>query len=87
MSCFVYIIGSFKEGKLTTYVGWTNDIDERLNKHNSNKGAKSTKGRQWELIYYEECDSKSEALKREYEIKKDRKFRNYIKKEYFNAQP
>ena len=50
MSCFVYIIGSFKEDKLTTYVGWTNDIDERLNKHNSNKGAKSTKGRQWELI-------------------------------------
>jgi putative endonuclease len=43
MSCFVYIIGSFKEGKFTTYVGWTNDIDERLNKHNSNKGAKSTK--------------------------------------------
>ena len=87
MSCFVYIIGSFKEGKLTTYVGWTNDIDERLNKHNSNKGAKRTKGRQWELIYYEECDSKSEALKREHEIKNDRKFRNYIKKEYFNAQP
>ena len=87
MPCYVYIIGSFKEDKITTYVGWTNDIDERLNKHNSNKGAKSTKGRQWELIYYEECDSKSEALKREHEIKNDRKFRNYIKKEYSNAQP
>ena len=54
MTCFVYIIGSFKANKLTTYVGWTNNIDERLNKHNSSKGAKSTKGRQWELIYYEE---------------------------------
>ena len=50
------------------------------------KEAKSPKGGQWELIYYEECDSKSEALKREYEIKNDRKFRNYIKKEYSNAQ-
>ena len=52
MTCFVYIIGSFKANKLTTYVGWTNNIDERLNMHNSSKGAKSTRGRQWELIYY-----------------------------------
>ena len=87
MTCFVYIIGSFKANKLTTYVGWTNNIDERLNKHNSSKGAKSTRGRQWELIYYEECNSKSEALKREYELKNDRKFRSNIKDEYLNAQP
>ena len=87
MICFVYIIGSFKANKFTTYVGWTNNIDERLNKNNSSKGAKSTRGRQWELIYYEECNSKSEALKREYELKNDRKFRNHIKNEYLNAQP
>ena len=87
MTCFVYIIGSFKANKFTTYVGWTNNIDERLNKHNSSKGAKSTRGRQLELIYYEECNSKSEALKREYELKNDRKFRNHIKNEYLNAQP
>tara|TARA_B100000768_G_scaffold174213_1_gene184247 strand:+ start:229 stop:492 length:264 start_codon:yes stop_codon:yes gene_type:complete len=87
VTCFVYIIGSFTANKFTTYVGWTNNIDERLNKHNSSKGAKSTRGRQWELIYYEECNSKSEALKREYELKNDRKFRNHIKNEYLNAQP
>ena len=87
MTCFVYIIGSFKVKKLTTYVGWTNNIDERLKRHNSSKGAKSTKGRQWELIYYEEYNSKSEALKREYELKNDRKFRGYIKDEYLNTQP
>ena len=86
MICFVYIIGSFKASKLTTYVGWTNNIDERLNKHNSSKGAKSTRGRKWELIYYEEYNSKSEALKREYKLKNDRKFRNHIKDEYLNAQ-
>jgi len=87
MNCFVYIIGSFKANSLTTYVGWTNNIDERLKKHNSSKGAKSTRGRQWELIYFEEFDLKINALKREYELKNDRKFRNYIKKEYLNAQP
>ena len=45
MTCFVYIIGSFKANSLTTYVGWTNNIEERLKKHNSSKGAKSTRGR------------------------------------------
>ena len=34
-----------------TYVGFTNDVDERLNKHNTNKGAKSTKGYKWVVIY------------------------------------
>ena len=82
MSYFAYIIGSIKDEKFTTYVGWTNNIDKRLKKHNSNKGAKSTKGRIWELLYFEELKSKSEALKREYALKKDRKFRNYIKLQF-----
>ena len=82
MSFFVYMIGSLKEKKLTTYVGWTNNIDERLKKHNSNKGARSTKGRAWELLYFEEMKSKSDALKREYSLKKDRKFRNFIKSQF-----
>ena len=82
MSYFAYIIGSIKDEKFTTYVGWTNNIDERLKKHNSNNGAKSTKGRIWELLYFEELKSKSEALKREYALKKDRKFRNHIKLQF-----
>ena len=84
MSYFAYIIGSINDEKFTTYVGWTNNIDERLKKHNSNKGAKSTKGRIWELLYFEELKSKSEALKREYALKKDRKFRHHIKLQIIN---
>ena len=34
-----------------TYVGYTNNVKLRLEKHNSNKGAKSTKGYKWLLIY------------------------------------
>ena len=55
----------------TLYTGWTNDIDKRLKAHNDGKGAKYTKGRRpLKLVYLEELETKSEALKRENEIKK-----------------
>ena len=64
-----------------TYVGYTNNITERLKKHNSNKGAKSTKGHKWELIYKKKFISKSKAMSYEYKIKKNRKLRiNILKK-------
>ena len=80
MSYFVYVIGSLKNSKPKTYVGWTKDLNERLRKHNSGKGAKSTKGRKWKIIYHEIFNSKEKAMKREYTIKKDRKFRQALKK-------
>ncbi len=52
------------------YTGWTTDIDRRLKQHNSGKGAKYTRVRlPVELIYHEVYETKSEAMKREYEIK------------------
>ena len=55
----------------TLYNGWTNDIDKRFKAHNDGKGAKYTKGRRpLKLVYLEELETKSEALKRENEIKK-----------------
>jgi len=80
MSYFVYVIGSLKNSKPKTYVGWTKDLNERLRKHNSGKGAKSTKGRKWKIIYHEIFNSKEKAMKREYRIKKDKKFRQALKK-------
>ena len=53
------------------YCGYTNELEKRIETHNSGKGAKYTKPRlPVELLYYEEFDTKSEALKRECEIKK-----------------
>lgn len=53
------------------YTGYTTDIKNRINNHNSGKGAKYTKGRRpVELVYFETFESKSEALKREIAIKK-----------------
>ena len=80
MSYFVYLIGSLKNSKSKTYVGWTKDLNKRLNKHNLGKGAKSTKGRKWKIIYYEGFNSKKEAMKREYYLKKDRILRKKLRK-------
>ena len=54
----------------TLYTGWTNNLKKRLEAHNSGKGAKYTKNRRpVELVYFEEYDTKQEAMQREYAIK------------------
>jgi len=53
------------------YTGWTNDLEKRIGVHNAGKGAKYTKVRlPVELVYYEEFNTKEEAMRREYVIKK-----------------
>ena len=68
--------------KSVTYIGYTNNLIKRINLHNSGKGAKFTRGRKWILIYKEKFKSKNEAISREYYIKKNRSFRDKIKKKY-----
>ena len=82
MGYFVYIISTNRKSKLITYVGYTNNLKKRLSLHNNGKGAKFTRGRQWKIIYIEKYDTKSEAISREYYIKKNRKFRNLIKEKF-----
>jgi putative endonuclease len=54
----------------TLYVGTTNDIEKRLLKHNTGKGAKYTKGRGPVKIRYSEVfESRAEACKQEYKLK------------------
>ena len=54
----------------TLYTGWTNNLEKRIKDHNDGNGAKYTKPRRpVELIYYEEFETKEEAMKREYAIK------------------
>lgn len=64
---YTYII---KCADSTLYTGWTNDLDKRIKVHNSGKGAKYTKTRRpVKLVYYEEHETKNEAMSREYAIK------------------
>lgn len=52
------------------YTGYTNDLEKREKVHNSGKGAKYTRSRlPCTMVYAEAFDSKSDAMKREYEIK------------------
>lgn len=64
---FVYIVRCSDN---SLYTGYTNNIEVRINKHNVGKGAKYTKTRRPVVLVYQEMyETKSEALRREYEIK------------------
>ncbi len=79
MTYFVYLIVScLKNNKKISYVGYTNNIKKRLNSHNLGKGAKFTRGKYWKLVYYKKYDSKSDAMKAEYKLKKNYKLRKKI---------
>ncbi len=55
----------------TLYTGWTNHLKKRLKAHNEKTGAKYTKGRTpVRLVYFEEYDTKEEAMRREFAIKR-----------------
>ena len=82
MTYFVYLIGSYRNNKLTTYVGYTNNLKKRIKLHNEGKGAKFTKGRKWKIMYYEKYKNKRKAMLREIYLKKNRKLRNLIKNKY-----
>ena len=86
MSFFVYMILSKHNNKWFSYVGYTNNIQNRILQHNSSKGAKFTKGKKWKLIYFEKYQNKIDAMKNEYKLKKDYKLRSKIKKEFIKNE-
>ncbi len=76
---YVYMIKSIKYGKVKTYVGYTINLKKRLNAHNLGKGAKSTRGRYWKIIFKKRYLNKSSALKAEYFLKNNFLIRKKIK--------
>ena len=79
MRNFVYVIGARGRGGVRTYVGWTNDVARRLRQHNSGRGARSTRGRQWLLLHVEAFPTRAEAMSREQRLKRDRLLRAGIR--------
>ena len=75
MVYYVYLIKTLDGYINKSYVGYTNDLSQRINKHNNNLGAKSTKGYKWEIVFKKRFYSKSRALSFEYKLKKDKKER------------
>ena len=70
MVYYVYFIKTLDYYQFKTYVGYTNNLNKRLEKHNSNLGAKSTRGYKWEFVYKKKFYSKSRALSFEFKLKK-----------------
>ena len=68
MPVYVYMVQC---GDGSYYTGWTDDVEKRVQVHQSGKGAIYTRGRgPIALVWYEQVEDKSTALKREIEIKK-----------------
>ena len=64
---YTYIIQSQKDGSF--YIGYSEDPEKRLEKHNSSNSGYTSKKQPWKIVYTEEFQTKSEALKREKFIK------------------
>ena len=80
MTYFVYMLKCISLNKRLTYVGYTNNLKQRILHHNSNKGAKFTKGKKWKLIYSKKFISKTKAMSYEYLLKNDKLKRDKIYK-------
>ena len=78
MFYYTYMLKSISLGVKKTYVGYTNNLESRLTKHNNNKGAKSTKGYKWVLIYSKKFINKNEAMSYEYELKNNKTLRKKL---------
>ena len=78
MFYYTYMLKSISSGVKKTYVGYTNNLELRLAKHNDNKGAKSTKGYKWVLIYNKKFKTKNQAMSYEYKLKRNKTLRKKI---------
>ena len=72
---YTYILYSLSIDKY--YIGYTQNLELRLERHNSGWGKFSSRGIPWKLVHKEEFNSKSDSIKREKEIKQ-KKSRKYI---------
>lgn len=63
MFYYTYVLRSKSDGNL--YVGFTNDLKSRINKHNKGEVYATRDRRPLELVYYEACQNKANAIKRE----------------------
>ena len=86
MNYYVYLLLANTKDSNISYVGYTNNLDKRLKKHNNSTGAKFTKGRKWKMIYTKKYRSRSMALKEEYKLKKNYKKRKIIKENYLKLK-
>ena len=67
MAYFVYVLQSVVTGKY--YIGSTENLKGRLDRHNRGRSKYTKSGKPWNLVYSEEYESRSDAVRRENELK------------------
>ena len=72
---YVYVLENEEGG---TYTGYTQDLRERMRGHESGD-TKSTRGKEWILVYYEAYLSKKDAMTRERRLKKSHQARRWLR--------
>ena len=77
MAYYLYIIQSDRDDSF--YIGTTQNLDERILRHNHGQSKYTKTKRPWKLVFYEEHPDRYSAMKREYYIKR-RKSKDYITK-------
>lgn len=75
---YTYILQSLKDG--STYIGSTTDLRKRLEEHNQGKTKSIKHKTPFKLIYYEAYKTKTQAIKREIQLKRS----GYEKEKLFN---
>ena len=68
MNCYLYFLYSEKREKF--YVGISNDVEDRLKRHNKGESLSTKGGIPWRLLYVITCENKSVAMELELKIKK-----------------
>ena len=83
MFFYVYVLQSLKYDEL--YIGYTNDLKQRLEKHNQGVVTSTKRYMPWKLIYYEACLNQEDAQRREKYLKitQGRRLLKLRLKEYF----
>jgi putative endonuclease len=75
MSFYLYILESLADGSY--YVGSTQDLPARIERHNQGRVKYTRTKRPWKIVYSEKHPDRSSAMKREYALKR-RKSKAYI---------
>ena len=70
MVYYVYLLKTLDGFINKSYVGYTNNLSNRIDKHNNNLGAKSTKGYKWQLIYKKKISIIAQIIENSFNNKK-----------------
>jgi len=82
---YTYIIQSVKDESF--YIGYSSDLEKRIMIHNSRLSKYTSTKTPWKLVYFEEYVNKSDAIKREKFLKKQRNMMFWISAKYSQKNP